>query len=149
MKKIKILVCLCFLTLSTSTFAQLKEVKGVETKWVVYNGTDYYVSASSGNVIKNEYFGYSFTNINKYDITIESELWVAKQEIEKDRMGNVVKTSFKEVLVDTKTFVLQSNEEYVWKHNGKKDFQVYIYYSTVLDKVAGDYFIKFKAYKNE
>lgn len=126
-------------------FAQLLEVKGVETKLVIYDGpkyeacVDFYYDRYKSST---KWFGYSFYNMNSIPVSVEAELY---------KEGR---------LVTTKTFNLKSNETYIWKHEGYYEhFKVNEYNGGTEDwtdnKIApgeheygpGDYYVKYKAYK--
>ena len=130
-------------------FSQLSEVKGVETKLAVYDGSEYEVTACndyghSFTKHSTKWFGYSFYNMNSIPVSVEAELY--EQETGK--------------LVTTKTFNLKSNETYIWKHESKHYFQVNWVASgfgcnewTDSKKAPGkynssdEYYVKYKAYK--
>jgi len=153
MKKIKILLCFLFLiNIALSSFAQLQEVKGIETKWITYDGgLEYKICEKSHNYYpngcrqktKDSYFGYSFYNMNNYPVTVEAELWILDEE---------------KKLLDTKSFVLDAKEGYVWKRESTTNYRVYVDYDLDLrenesmmkrSKVNGNYYVIFKAYKND
>ena len=135
-------------------FAQLSEVKGVETKLVVYDGSEYNVkngSSRNGNSLykySTKWFGYSFYNMNSIPVSVEAELYKTHDD--------------KHFLVTTKTFNLKPGETYIWKHENMAAFQVnyddYIYghndYWTeskeepnYYDSGRVTYYIRYKAYK--
>ena len=116
-------------------FAQLSEVKGVETKLVIYDGQEYEYRYASHST---EWFGFSFYNMNSIPVSVEAELYYAGK------------------LVDTKTFSLASKETYIWKQKSNNSFRVYdrVGKKEVPDDYArnGDaygytYYVKYKAYK--
>lgn len=135
-------------------FAQLSEVKGVETKLVVYDGSEYKVEAGrsrSGNShykYSTKWFGYSFYNMNSIPVSVEAELYKTH-----DYKG--------QKLVTTKTFNLKPGETYIWKHENMTAFRVNyddcIYGNddwteskeepNYYDYVLVTYYIKYKAYK--
>ncbi len=116
----KILVLFIAIMSSIVSFAQSLEVRGVETKLVVYEGSEYKVhigwNKRSGDQYKysTKWFGYSFYNMNSIPISIEAELY----------MINVSEEEEKPKLVDTKTFNLRSKETFIWKHEKKTGFRV-------------------------
>lgn len=79
-----------------SVFAQLKEVKGVETKWVVNRETLNWATL---------YYNYEFINRNPFSVTVEAELWTSYDA--------------KNYIKDTKVFILgpsgSYNGSYEWK----------------------------------
>lgn len=128
-------------------FAQLLEVKGVETKLVIYDDQEYryYNYHLSRSGYSTEWFGFSFYNMNSITVSVEAELYYAGE------------------LVDTKAFSLASKETYIWKQKHNSDFQVYSDYDSFewsggKKEVPADYdkkgsingstyYIKYKAYK--
>ena len=134
-------------------FAQLSEVKGVETKLVVYDGSEYKVEAgrSRGGDYHYKYFtkwfGYSFYNMNSIPVSVEAELYKTH-----DYKG--------QLLVTTKTFNLKPGETYIWKHENTSAFKVnydnwYFDNSWTESKKEPNYsdagrvtyYVKYKAYK--
>ena len=131
-------------------FAQLSEVKGVETKLVVYDGSEYKVSDGRHYKYSIKWFGYSFYNMNSIPVSVEAELYKTH-----DYKG--------QLLVTTKTFNLKPGETYIWKHENTSAFMVNVNYNNW----SGDsywtenkeepnyiesggrvtYYIKYKAYK--
>ena len=136
-------------------FAQLSEVKGVETKLVVYDGSEYKVEdgkSRNGNSqykYSTKWFGYSFYNMNSIPVSVEAELYKTH-----DYKG--------QLLVTTKTFNLKPGETYIWKNENTGAFKVNydecggIYCSdwteskeepNYYDAGRVTYYIKYKAYK--
>ena len=132
---------------SITSFAQLSEVKGVETKIAIYDDQEYdYYNAKSGDyAYSTEWFGFSFYNMNSIAVSVEAELYYAGK------------------LVDTKAFSLASKETYIWKQKHNSDFQVYHDYESSNSSKAkkevpayydrggaingSTYYVKYKAYK--
>lgn len=117
---------------SIVSFGQVQEVKGVETKLTTYyNGSD-------------EWFGYSFYNMNSIPVSVEAELhcvYLSEDKVE-----------------DVKTFNLKPGEEYIWKQENNDDFEVEYSsygsrYSTRRSNPGWEpgkgikYYVKYKAYK--
>lgn len=98
-------------------FAQLSEVKGVETKLVVYDGSEYKAvtgtSRSGSHYYRSsiKWFGYSFYNMNSIPVSVEARLY------ENDEYRGPK-------IITTKTFNLKPGEAYIWKHENKFAFQV-------------------------
>lgn len=121
-------------------FSQLSEVKGVETKLVVYDGKIY-------DYNKTEWFGYSFYNMNRFRVSVEAELYMI-------RVIEHVADAFREeaILFDTKTFNLAPEETYIWKQEGNSDFKKYdreYPHGGSSHGQAIRYYVKYKAYKME
>lgn len=137
MKKLFVMLVV-MLGFTTQLYAQ-NEVRGVETKVAKYQGSNY----SVGDRESNEWFGYSFTNMNSIPVSVDAELYGSGS------------------LTDTKSFILQPQESYIWKFEHNSDFNVtYAEYSSRYDyykrlkpgydrRVKINYFIKYKAYKFE
>lgn len=137
MKKLFLFFVL-IISVSNLAFA-LKEVKCVETKLVKYNGPEY----NNGSL----WFGYSFYNdFSNTTISVDAELYYVY--IDYSEMKVIT------VLIDTKSFRLGPNEDYIWKFEKNKDFRV-IGYGTKSeptdDYSSHDncYYVKFKAYIND
>lgn len=148
----KTLVLFFVIMSSIVSFAQSLEVRGVETKIVVYEGPEYKVYNGSNRIqslykYSTKWFGYSFCNMNSIPISVEAEFYV-------------VRWQSKPELVDTKTFNLKSKETYIWKHENRNAFKVNdkgrdVYpYSSWTDKTEPEngqsyatYLVKYKAFK--
>ena len=122
---------LVFCTVSLVVFAQTStqgfvEVKNVETRWESYKDGS------------NDLYGVTFTNKNGFPVTIEAELWI-----------NISSSNFApnqtNRIANTKSFVLQKDEEYTWKVGLTR----YIGYEGGASGGYDKYFIKFKAYKSQ
>jgi hypothetical protein len=100
------------------------EVKGVETRWEKYKGDD-----------NKDYWGVSFTNKNTFAVTVEAELWRAPYVA-----NNAL---FLTYMVNTKSFMLQKDESYLWK----LDVDYYRGYYGGYNSSDFKLYIKFKAYR--
>ena len=111
MKKVFLIGILTACTMCVS--AQCVEVKGVEC-----NKTKKY----------NDFICFHFSNKNKYQVTVEIELWRKEVYIESENKR------YPEALDDTKTIILNADDDYKWKINmrGYHDH---------------DYYVKFKVFK--
>lgn len=116
-------ILMCFA--STNVFAQLKEVRGVQTRMVEYQ-TDEYI-----NRVGYTRHGFEFKNENNYSVWVETELY--------DSDGKIV---------DTKSFTLNAKESYVWKV-GDKFLHIRILGSVDKEDQYDQYYVKYKAYKAE
>lgn len=140
------------ISVSNLAFAQ-NEVRGVETKLVKYEGSEYY--AANGKY-SNLWFGYQFLNLNSIPVSVDAELYVTNELTEEQNLR------------DTKTFVIEPKETYIWKFEYSDDFRVYGYlmsyiggggeymytraypgYSESIHDHGRTYMIKYKAYKLE
>jgi len=131
----KLLTLSLFLFTSTIlTFAQVQEVKGVVTRVACYD--ECHMSKDSEKV-----YGFEYENLNKFAVTVEAEQW-------RNALGTTGGVS--EFVVDTKIFILEAGEKYIWKTNMKG------YIGTNASPSLGRYplakegfYTKLKAYKNE
>lgn len=133
------------------SFAQSLEVKGVETKVVIYDGPQYEAACGYANTYTGYYryksstkwFGFSFYNMNSISVSVEAELY----------------REYDGKMVATKSFNLKPNETYIWKHENRgEDFKVNDIGGTTFSWTdskkepnggyrCGTYYVKYKAYK--
>lgn len=142
----KIFVLLFALMSGIISFAQSLEVKGVETKLVIYDDQkyEYWKDEAYYPSYSTLWFGFSFYNMNSIPVSVEAELYYGAD------------------LVDTKTFCLASKETYIWKQKHNSNFRVYVSsdwssfdgkkevpasYSDDGDIKGPTYHVKYKAYK--
>ena len=143
----KMFVFLFVLMSCVVSFAQSLEVRGVETKLVVYDGPEYVSDNNRNNRI--EWFGFSFYNMNKGCVSVEAELY-KRYEKENTTYVRIEET----ILVDTKTFTLEANQTYIWKQEHNAHFHAYDaddkkYPRSSDGSYALGYYVKYKAYKME
>ena len=121
---ITVLMCLT----SINGFAQLKEVRGVQTRVVVYNDNG------------RELHGFEFKNENSYPVWVEAELVTQGFAITENH--GWTQAYVNEGTRDTKSFTLKAGETYTWKCGNK------MWWGD-----GGDYydrfFVKYTAYKAE
>ena len=135
-------------------FAQLSEVKGVETKLVVYDGSEYKVQTGRSRngdphyKYSTKWFGYSFYNMNSIPVSVEARLY------EFDEYYGPKK-------IRTKTFNLKPGETYIWKHENMFAFKVNFQYCPTCnshwtngnteprssDYSSNSYYVEYTAYK--
>ncbi len=144
MKKLFVMLVV-MLGFTTQLYAQ-NEVRGVETKVAKYQGSYY----SVGDTESNEWFGYSFTNMNSIPVSVDAELY--------EHSGSVYEPTR---LTETKSFILQPQESYIWKFEKNTDFRVTGSYHSGYGREYFErtepghyrsgtkYIIKYKAYKLE
>lgn len=131
------------ISVSNLAFAQ-NEVRGVETKLVKYEGSEYVANGKYYNL----WFGYQFLNLNSIPVSVDAELYVTNDYTNEQNLR------------DTKTFVIEPKETYIWKFeyygedftvygsgNGYKYTKAYPGYVNV--NYGRTYMIKYKAYKLE
>ncbi len=149
MKKFLILLISALCITTTTTIAQ-NQVRGVETKLVKYEGSSYVLKEKKSYTYSDKYvehsfnswFGYSFYNMNSIPVSVDAKLYLVGEN--------------KTTLVDTKSFVLESKESYVWKFEANYNFQVYRYDVHYLGEQFSEkiepgstYYIEYEAYKLE
>ena len=128
-------VLMCFA--STNAFAQLKEVRGVQTRMVEYQSekyVDYY------KVGYNRH-GFEFKNENNYSVWIEVELCTNGYGYAWSGGNGDYTQKIAAGTYDTKSFTLKAGETYVWKCGDKMLIDNSDHYA--------DYYVKYKAYKAE
>ena len=127
MKKTIAIVSVLLISLfSLNCFAQLKEVRGVQTRLVKYD------SSSQPNK-----YGFEFTNENNYTVWVEAELHTHGFTYSGIDVQRGVR--------DTKSFTLKPGETYTWKCGDKMQFSSYGSYSDYHEK----FYVKYNAYKAE
>ena len=110
---------------ATDLFAQ-NEVRGVETRRVIYDGPNY-------RDMYTEYYGFEFSNRNSIPVSVSIELWCNSSGYEDP------------ILVTTKDVVLDPGEKYILKQENNSIFWVHDGNSLNIS----DYYVKYKAYKLE
>lgn len=110
---------------STNASAQLKEVRGVQTRSVNY--TEY----KDGEKIVR--WGYELKNENNYDVWVELELKTHGFTIDNIEVRTGVR--------DTKNITLKAGETYVWRCGDRMRFYMNDYHEK--------FYIEYKAYKKE
>lgn len=130
MKKIMAVLTVLMCFASTNAFAQLKEVRGVQTRVVEYQ-TEYFCANRL-----NKKHGFEFKNENNYAVWIEAELHT-QGFVYDNLMGDFVKEGTR----DTKSFTLNAGETYVWKCGDRMIWDCRDYYDR--------YYVTYKAYKAE
>lgn len=121
-------VLMCFA--SMNMFAQ--EVRGIETRRVIYDGPEYfYVSEKN-----TKYYGWEFTNRNSFTVSVDISLWAQAR-------SNGYTTTPSQV-VKTQSIILNSGETYIFKREEHCSTKVK---SSYCDWSISDYHIEYKAYK--
>ncbi len=121
-------VLMCFA--SMNVFAQLKEVRGVQTRVVVVGKYEY-----SG--YERDEYGYEFKNENAYPVWVEAELLTRGVKGDRWDSGYVIPQG----TCDTKYFTLDAGETYVWKCGDRM--------KTYGEDKHEYFFVRYKAYKTE
>ena len=133
MKKLFFILMAVMSCVSIESFAQ--EVRGVETRIVIYEGPEYTLDK-----IYNRWAAFEFTNLNSITVSVDATLHNTKAGVR-----------------SKKSFVLQPGESYRWKHEEERilveSSRSYNLYSTfqVYDNSTwgGEkyYYVEYKAYK--
>ena len=106
MKKIFMLLVVV-LGFTTQSYAQLIEVRGVETRWTSYDGPRHYSDSGKAYMWK----GCEFSNLNNFSVSVDAELW---------RYYYLRDVGYNSVKVHTKTFVLKPQETFLWKYEADR-----------------------------
>lgn len=122
-----------FITLSLGIFVFInsssQEVRGVETRRIIYEGDEYSYEWPFSHLTGNKYYGWEFTNRNSITISLDIELWSQSGD------GKIVKT---------KTVILKPRESYVLKREEHCSTKVQ---GGCDDYPISNYYTKYKAYK--
>ena len=132
MKKIMTILTILMCFASTSVFAQLKEVRGVQTRVVTYQSNE-----KKGDYIAYTRHGFEFKNENNYAVWVEAELCTQGFSL---GWGDKVNSGTR----DTKSFTLKAGETYIWKCGDRM-----IWLDTGYRDYYDRYFVKYRAYKAE
>ena len=127
------MLCFAMSMFASNAFAELKEVRGVQTRSVSYVEYD----SDYKEITK---WGYELKNENNYSVWIELEL----QTHGFTRCGD---TNVVAGVRDTKNITLKAGETYVWKCGDRMRFP-YCYGSGYTD-LHEKFHITYKAYKAE
>lgn len=127
MKKSLFLLLGALWCLAATDLSAQNEVRGVETRRVIYDGPTYYRD------MYTEYYGFEFSNRNSIPVSVSIELWRNSSEYEDP------------ILVTTKDVVLDPGEKYILKQEKNSIFWVHDSNSLKIS----DYYVKYKAYKLE
>lgn len=128
MKKLFFILMAVMSFISIEAFAQ--EVRGVETRIVIYEGPEY-----THDKIYNRWAAFEFTNLNSITVSVDATLYHTKAGVR-----------------TKKSFVLQPGESYRWKHekesttltNGATYFKVYDGSTWYHENY---YYVEYKAFK--
>ncbi len=128
-------ILMYFVTISVCA----QEVRGIETKRVVYDGKRDY-SYYAGNGYDNhstKYYGWEFKNFNSCSVSVDITMY--KQAT--TYYGEPIPAK----VIATKTIVLRSGESYVFKNefSGTEAIASYGYEKTEVN----DYYVEYKAFK--
>lgn len=113
MKKVIFMFCMAMSLFATNAFAQMQEVRGIETRRVVYEGPRY----SHYDNYYTTYYGFEFHNMNSVSVSVDIELYLQKDGT--DSWGK----QKPDELITTKTVVLRPGETYVFKRESDQSFR--------------------------
>lgn len=126
MKKSLFLLLGALWCLAATDLSAQNEVRGVETRRVIYDGPNY-------RGMYTEYYGFEFSNRNSIPVSVSIELWYNSRGYEDPK------------LVTTKDVVLDPGEKYILKQENNSFF--WVHGSNSLE--ISNYYVKYKAYKLE
>lgn len=126
MKKSLFLLLGALWCLAATDLSAQNEVRGVETRRVIYDGPNY-------RGMYTEYYGFEFSNRNSIPVSVSIELWYNSRGYEDPK------------LVTTKDVVLDPGEKYILKQENNSVFRIHD--NNILN--INDYYVKYKAYKLE
>ena len=133
MKKLFFILMVVMSFISIEAFAQ--EVRGVETRIVIYKGSTYRRDFISSKDIFDRWAAFEFTNLNSITVSVDATLHHTEAGVR-----------------SKKSFVLQPGESYRWKHEkectalGPNDttFKAYDDRTWYHEQY---YYVEYKAYK--
>lgn len=127
MKKIIVMLGMLLCITAIGSFAQT-EVKGLETRRVIYNGPSYGLRYSGTST---KYYGWEIVNHNSITVSVEAELWCHSDDSR---------------IVKSQDIILKSGERYIFKR--EEHSSTHVDYNDS-DFPISSYYIKCKAYKLE
>lgn len=136
MKKIMAVLTVLMCFASTNAFAQLKEVRGVQTRMIKYDSSNSYYDFYGDKHWSNSLHGYEFKNENNYAVWVEAELCTHGFTHFNGRSYDI-----HEGTRDTKSFTLNAGETYIWKCGNRMLWGD--------EDISGKFYVKYKAYKAE
>lgn len=125
----KILTVLLFLFVFTTLLAFAQEVRGIETRRVIYyGGPEYYNAVDPDSDISTRYYGWEVKNRNSITVSVDLALWF---------QGDQNK------IVKTQSIVLNPGEIYVFKREEHSSTRV----DSPGNHPISSYYIEYKAFK--
>lgn len=115
------------------------EVRGIETRRVIYDGPVYTVNYVLSAASSCKYYGWEFYNANSIPVSVDIELWSQATSVGADNQ-----------IVKTQSIILKPGEKYIFKREE--------HISTKVDRgelrdskdyPISQYYVKYKAYKLE
>lgn len=129
MKKVLLTILTCIISIA----AVAQEVRGIETRRVIYDGPEYYCGY---NCSSTKYYGWELKNRNSCVVSVDVSLWMQALAD-----GN---NTLPAHIVKTQTVVLEVGETYVFKREE--------HHSTRVDNndtgwPISTYYLEYKAFK--
>ena len=145
MKKSLFLLLGALLCLTAPGLSAQTEVRGIETRRVVYDGPEYgysyNMSRSKYEKWSTEYYGFEFYNRNSIPVSVSIELWC-------QGYYDGYYWLEKPTLITTKEAVLDAGEKYIFKPERSDNFREH--QDTHMNMIGiNSYYVKYKAYKLE
>lgn len=135
MRKVITMLAILMCFISVSAIAQ--EVRGIETRRVIYDGPQY---SCGYNCSSTKYYGWEFTNRNSCTVSVDITL-----SHQGGAFGNNYDvTSIPAHIVKTQTVVLSAGETYIFK---REEHQTTHVDYNLSDYSISEYYIEYKAYK--
>lgn len=136
MKKIMAVLTVLMCFASMSLFSQ--EVRGIESRRVIYEGGKEYVNGNSYGyrTHSTEYYGWEFKNCNSCGVSVDISLFRQATE----EYGRAIPAK----VLATKSIVLQAGETYVYKPEIEATrTEYYLYNGPTIDQL----YVEYKAFK--
>lgn len=134
---------MCFA--SVTAFAQMNEVRGIQTRVIKYQGDKRIQYGSRDSEYTYQIHGFEITNTNNYSVWVEVALCASGYN---DRSAYVM--TVQAGTYDTKSLTLNAGETYVWKCGDKMLHYLNSYNGKArYEDLYEQYFVSYKAYKAE
>ena len=133
MKKAFLIILICFVSLIVAA----QEVRGIETRRVIYDGPQY---SCGYNCSSTKYYGWEFTNRNSCAVSVDITLSHQGGAYS----NNYDVTSIPSHVVKTQSIVLEAGETYIFKREEHQTTRVDYNMSGYS---ISEYYIEYKAYK--
>lgn len=138
MKKILMVLCMTMCLFTINTFAQ-EEVRGIETRRVIYEGPKYITGYSGNNTYATQRYGWEITNRNSITASVDITLYC---QVEINCGGNRQPAG----VAKTQSIILKPGETYIFKREEHCSTEVKHASSNCCPHISS-YYIEYKAYK--
>lgn len=133
----------CFASLTAS--AQMKEVRGIQTRVVEYTGDKVIQYGSKAYEWAYNIHGFEIKNTNSYTVWVEVALCASGVNNRSATVMTVQPGTY-----DTKSLTLKPGETYVWKCGDKMLHYLNNYHGKArYEDLYDQFFVSYKAYKAE